>query len=119
VAADKFTAAEMLTMLRDKIWRQLDSKPGGTYTNAEPFISSISRNLQQEHLSIMLNMVASRPGSTVSKDLHAMLTLTVRELSEKIGHTLDGHKLDFASKAHLTECKSRIDRILSAPLRAE
>ncbi len=118
-AADKFTAAELLTTLRDKVWKQLDSKPGGTYTNAEPFISSISRNLQQEHLSIMLNMVASRPGSTVSKDLHAMLTLTVRELSEKIGHTLDGHKLDFASKAHLTECKSRIDRILSAPLRAE
>jgi hypothetical protein len=55
----------------------------------------------------------------MSKDLHAMVTLALQELSGKIGHALEGNKLDFASRAHLTECKSRIDRILSAPLKAE
>jgi hypothetical protein len=118
-AADKFTAAELITTLRDKVWRQLDSKRTGTFTDAEPYISSISRNLQQDHLFMLLSIAQGRPGATMSKDLHAMVTLALAELSAKIGHTLEANKLDFASKAHLTECKSRIDRILNAPLKAE
>jgi hypothetical protein len=46
----------------------------------------------------------------------------VRELNEKIGAVLDSAEkpgapatLDFASKAHLSECKSEIYRVLNAP----
>ena len=117
-AADKFTAAELITTLRDQIWSDLERADRGTYTDAKPFISSLRRNLQRDHLFGITSLAVGRPGATMSKDLHAMVALALRELSEKIEQTLDraGDRIDFASKAHLVESKSRIDRILDAPL---
>jgi len=58
----------------------------------------------------------------VSIDLQNMVRYALRDLGDQIGKTLDsakenngGSKIDFASRAHLTECKSQIDRVLNAP----
>lgn len=119
---NRFTAAEAITSLRDIVWAPLDKAADGKYTNAQPYLSSITRNLQREYLFMLTSTVSTRPGTTMSHDLHAMACQAMRELSDKIGRTLkatdlaDGKsKLDFASRAHLTECKSRIDRVLNAP----
>jgi len=119
---DKFTAAELITRLRDHVWGQLDrvgdSPP--ECTNSSPFIGSISRNLQREYLDLMLSIAQTTPGSVMSADLHGMLSHALRELSAKIGCTLDktGPQLDFASRAHLIEARSRIDRVLAAQFTA-
>jgi len=118
---NRFTAAELVTRTRDLVWRQLDAPRDGKFTNTNPFISSVGRSLHREYLDLILTTVQWGPGWGLSPDLHAMLGHAMRELSAKIGVTLGakwGENLDFASRAHLTECKSRIDRVLAAQFRA-
>ena len=117
-ADDKFTAAELFTTLSESIWPQLDGRQRGSFTDTNPLISSIERNLQQAYLFIMLSSVQSRPGAAMSADLQSMMRLSLRELSEKIAETLANNEVDFASRAHLVECKSRIDRVLDATYQA-
>lgn len=122
-AANKFTAAEFLATLRDIIWGQLNEPTKGgasnssAFTDAQPFLNSIERNLQRDYLDLMLSYARQRPGYAMSADLSSMVRQSLRDLSEKIGHAAAPDsklKLDFASRAHLVDCKSRIDRILEA-----
>ena len=115
---DKFTAAELITTLQKQVWQPLYRKAEGPYTDAAPLLSSIQRNLQRSHLTIMLNSSRAIPGATMSADLQAMIRLAMRDLSGRIARTLKNTKLDFASRAHLVECKSRIDRTLEAQFEA-
>jgi hypothetical protein len=92
-------------------------------------LSSIRRNLQKQHLQYMLASVDAPSGALTSPDLQSMVAFSMRELSDQIcgvlektksangngGATNGGPKLDFATRAHLSECKSKIDRVLSAP----
>jgi hypothetical protein len=119
-AADKFTVAEYLQRLQKACWGDaLDEKRAGrgTWTDAKPFVSGIRRSLQREYLSLMEPLVRMQPGVLNSPDLHAMLQHSLRKLSEGIGTVLETGKVDFASEAHLTACKSRIDRMLAPELR--
>lgn len=115
---EKFTAAELITTLRDEIWRQLDKPGAGPYTDANPLIGSLSRNLQRLYLEALLGPIQAGSGAPMSPDLCSMLRLAAQELSEKIGKTLKEAKPDFASRAHLAECKSHIDRVLEAQYQA-
>ncbi|MFQ5807836.1 MAG: hypothetical protein ACE5I3_15425, partial [Phycisphaerae bacterium] len=127
--SNKFTAAELITTLRSIIWGQLDEKPQKQYTDAEPYISSIGRNLQRAYLDLMLAQARSRPGSMMSADLSSMIRQSLRELSQRMDTPLGratkpgtfetrpdsrAQVLDFASRAHLIDCQSRIDRVLAA-----
>lgn len=119
-AADKLTAAEYIRSLRDIVWNGLNRPTDRAYTDAEPYLSSITRGLQREYLDSALVYAQLPPGALMSQDLHGMLRFALAELSEKIGKTLesartsDGSRLDFASRAHLSDSKSRIDRVLAA-----
>ncbi len=120
-AANKYTAAEHVKKLHDIVWAQLRELPKGQYADAEPYINSIDRNLQRNYLDLMLAYARLQPGALLSADLSSMVRQSLRELSSRIGRALrpgakEGEKvrLDFASRAHLTDCKSRIDRMLEA-----
>ncbi len=115
-ADDKFTAAELISTLRDSIWSELDdpAKTGGT--DAKPMIGSFRRNLQQQYLQNMLSIAELKASIGVSPDVQNMIRYSLRELSTKISKTLDAKdKIDFATRAHLNEAKVRIDRVLDAP----
>ncbi len=120
-APDRFTAAEHIRTLRDIVWAPLNQPRDRQYTDAEPFLSSITRGLQREYLVAMTAYAQVPPGALMSADVHGMLRYAMTELSEQIGKTLagaatsdGGSRLDFASRAHLVDCKSRIDRVLDA-----
>ena len=110
-ADERFPVAEVLTGTRDMVWGDLAKLPNGS--DQKPAISSIRRTLQREYLDMMVGMAQSRPGALMSADLHAMVRQALRELSEQIGR-VSAERRDFATKAHLNECKSRIDRVLDA-----
>jgi hypothetical protein len=121
-AEDKFTASELILTVRDTVWDNLTADEGVKYTNAKPKFSSIRRNLQKQHLAYMLAIVDADEGRLVSPDLQNQVRYSLRELNEKIGTMLESAekpgasgKLDFATKAHLSECKSEIYRVLNAP----
>jgi hypothetical protein len=119
---DKFTAAELISSVRNIIWNNLTIPDDSKYTDAKPMLSSIRRNLQKQHLQYLLAMADTPSTTLISPDLQSMVRFALRELSVQIGGVLEkarsganGSRLDFASRAHLTECRSQIDRILNAP----
>ena len=118
-ASDKLTVAEYLRTLQDAVWAEsIDGKRlgGGSWSDTSPFVSSIRRSLQREYLGIVEPMVRAKPGWYLSPDLHAMLQYSLQTLGEQLKTVADNSKCDFASRAHLAACKSRIDRMLSAEL---
>jgi hypothetical protein len=116
---DKFTAAELLTSLRDDIWSELQSPDADKkYTDAAPMISSIRRNLQRQHLSYLLASASGR-SSYMSPDLQSMVRQEARDLGDRISEVLAKNKqsdssgqIDFATRAHLSECRDEIDHAL-------
>ncbi len=116
-SADKFTAAELVTGVRNMIWTMPGD--GEKFTDAKPALSSIRRNLQRQHMEYLLALVDS--DGTMSPDLQAMCRQAAQDLSDQIGAVIGkakdgaGSKLDFATRAHLAGCKNQIDRVLNAP----
>lgn len=126
-APDKFTAAELLRDTTDMIWSELaavlQGRADGPFTEADPMVGSIRRNLQNDHLDMLLAYAEPGRRYYVSSDLHRMVRFATRRLADRIGEVLeraDGNDLtlDFATRAHLVEAKSRIDRFLEAQYQA-
>ena len=100
------------------IWGNLTPADASTkYTDAKPMLSSLQRNLQRQYVGYMLAIADSKPGALVSADVQSMVSYAMQELSEQIGATLAQGKdrIDFATRAHLSQTKSQIDRTLNAP----
>ena len=119
-ADDKFTIAEYFQKLKAGCWSDAldhDRLQNGTWTDSKPYISSVRRSLQREYLTLVEILVRYKPGTMLSPDVHAMLQCSIRDLSGELQQALQGdNNLDFASRAHLESCKSRIDRILTPEL---
>ena len=121
-AADKFTAAELINTVKTSIWSGLDLKDDAKHTDGKPMLSSIRRNLQRQHLQYLLAIADSEPGQLVSADVQSMVRFALRDLSNQINATLARadqpgvpSKVDFATRAHLTESRAQIERVLTAP----
>lgn len=121
-AEDKFTAAELITSVSKAIWGGLEIDDNAKFDDAHPMLTSIRRNLQVQHLQYLLAIADSNAGRLTSPDLQNMVRFALRDLSGRIGKVLTaaktdegGSRLDFATRGHLTECKSRIDRVLESP----
>jgi hypothetical protein len=108
---DKFTTAELLRRTIEVIWGNPRSIRGGS--DAKPAVSSIRRNLQQAHVGNLLAIARTRPGQVVSADLHSMVRYVLRDLADGLGESLKGNQ-DLATRAHLSEAKSLIERTLNA-----
>jgi hypothetical protein len=118
--ADKLTAAEYIQRVQAACWGDTcDAKraKGGNWTDAKPFVSDVSRSLQREYLGLMEPLVRIQPGLILSPDLDAMLKYSLRQLADQIDAVLQTGAVDFASAAHLKDCKTRIDRMLAPELR--
>jgi hypothetical protein len=116
--SDKFSVSELLTSLRDAVWAGLEKGTSGVeFTDAHPYLSSISRSLQRQHMELLVEGVLSPAADgDLPPDLHAIICGSARELSERIGKVLSGDQkvLDSASRGHLIECRSRLNRALEA-----
>jgi hypothetical protein len=117
---DRLTLAEYIQKLQRACWADaIDARSAaaGGWSDTNPFLTSIQRSLQREYLGLVEPIVRDRPGESVPPDIHAMLRYALQELSQQLGKTVQRGDLDFASRAHLDACKSRIDRMLSAELK--
>lgn len=118
-ASDKFTAAEYIQRIQAACWGPTVDQSGyerSRWSDGRPLVPDVRRSLQRQYLALVEPIVRTRPGYVLSPDLHAMMTQSMRNLSEQINEVLTNGNIDFASEAHLTECKSRIDRMLEAEL---
>ncbi len=118
-STEKLTVAEYLQRIQNGVWADTcDPRRAkeGDFSDESPFVSSIRRSLQREYLTLIEPLVRTRPGTVVSPDLHAMVQHAVAALGEAIDKVLETGQLDFASRAHLTACQSRIKRMLEPEL---
>jgi hypothetical protein len=115
---DALTLPEVMDAVSNAIWSEIEKAPSGNFTNRNPMISSLRRNLQSEHIDrlIDLRMPAMIRGEA-GKAVATLATRQLRTLSEKLKGLTEGSRfasLDTYTQAHLTEAKIRIDKALDA-----
>jgi len=115
---DMLTLPELMNTVTGAIWTEVETAPASSFSNRKPFISSIRRNLQREHLDRLVDL--SMPGTVrgaAGKPISNLATAKLRDLRERITRITDSDaagRIDDYSKAHLAEAGLRIDKVLDA-----
>ena len=85
-------------------------------TPRKPWISSLRRNLQREHLERLIDLTLPEAGFTAAyKPISNLALMKLRAIHEKIDRCLSQKgMMDAYSAAHLGEAKVRIEKALDA-----
>jgi len=114
---DVLTVPEVLTTVRDAVWDELDDGgPQGSYTARSPYISSLRRNAQREHINRLIDLSMPSGSGFYTAPVSNLSRMQLRELKGTIDSAMrrKGADLDPYSRAHLAEASSLIDRALNA-----
>jgi hypothetical protein len=113
---DALTLPEVLDAVYKEVWAEVTKEPEKAHTARTPYISSLRRNLQREHLERIFDL--SESGSSFSSANKAISTLALqqlRELKSAVTWALErSDKIDPYSKAHLSETLLRVEKVLDA-----
>ena len=110
---DALTLPEVLESLTNAIWQELENVPDKQYTARVPLVSSLRRNLQQEHLERLVDL--SVPGDVRTEAYKPIANLASFEL-DRIVRKIDtvltkgGNKLDPYTRSHLSELKEQVEK---------
>lgn len=108
------TLPEVLNTIEGEIWSEMD-KTGGTYTDRQPMISSLRRNLQREYVERLIDLSMPETWSQSShRPIANLALLHLRQLSNRLAKAQDAAGLDTYTRAHLSETKLRVDKALDA-----
>lgn len=116
---DALTLAELLDTVDKAVWIELQVKPDVTYTARKPLISSLRRNLQQEHLDRLIDLAIPDPsGPTAQKAISNLAMMQVRDLKDRITAALgsDPKRLDAYSRSHLEDSLAKITKLLDSQM---
>jgi len=113
---DVLTVPEVLTTVRDTVWTELDGGPQGSYSARSPYITSLRRNAQREHLNRLIDLSMPSGSGFYTAPVSNLSRMQLRELKGTIDSAMrrKGSDLDPYSRAHLAEASSLIDRALNA-----
>ncbi len=118
IAADQdaVTLPEVLETVRKAAWEDLDAfQDAGQYSPRKPFLSSLRRNLQREHIERLIDLATTtRATSASQKPISDLASGQLAELKAKIEGLAGKPNLDAYSKAHLREAVTRISKALDA-----
>ncbi|UCE46727.1 MAG: zinc-dependent metalloprotease, partial [Phycisphaerales bacterium] len=115
---DAITLPELLDTITEAVWSELDEKGGKKYTARKPMVSSLRRNLQREHMELLIDL--SKSGYFGTSAYRPIANLVVEQLTEirddKIGRVLETHaeNLDPYTRAHLKDASAQIKKALEA-----
>jgi hypothetical protein len=116
--ADALTLPELLDAISGEIWSELDKEVGKKYTAREPMISSLRRNLQREHVELLIDLSKSDfLGAAAYKPIGNLVMEKLRQIKEeKIDRVLQASPENFDpyTKAHLDDASMQIDKALKA-----
>ncbi len=110
------TLPELLDEISSAIWTELDAKPKQQATARKPWISSLRRNLQREHLERLIDLTLPDAGYTAAyKPISNLVMVKLRKIKDSISKALEQKgMLDPYSAAHLAEAQLRIGKALDA-----
>ena len=113
------TLPDLLKALSTEIWSELDQKPNQGATARKPLVSSLRRNLQQEHIDRLITL--SLPGNGSGAAYKAIALLARQELVEirdRVAKAAKdwGGKVDPYTRAHLGRLQDQITKVLDAQM---
>ncbi|MCR9075092.1 MAG: zinc-dependent metalloprotease [bacterium] len=113
---DALTLAELMQSVTEAIWSELGEDISGSYSDREPMISSLRRNLQREHLSRLIDMAFTDSGfNSSSKPVRMLSTMHLRKIKDGVDGVLENRdSLDSYTRAHLEEISVRVGKALDA-----
>jgi hypothetical protein len=114
---DILTLPELLDAISSAVWKELDGKPADKATARQPWISSLRRNLQREHLERLVDLTLPDAGFTAAyKPISNLAMMQLRQIRDTAEGLLKDSKenLDPYSLAHLQEAEMRISKALDA-----
>ncbi len=112
---DAFTAAELLGRLTAAIFGETEKLREGKFTDRQPAVGSLRRNLQQHYFQRLAELAMGRADAPA--DCETVAAAELRSLEGRIQGVLGGKaQLDGYTRAHLTELAARIRKVLDARL---
>lgn len=114
---DVVTVPEVMAEVHQAVWSELDDDPSRMHDARNPYISSLRRNLQREHLERLIDMSMPsngfRAASVPVRDLSRMQLSELRNQLPDFMIANEGN-LDAYTNAHLQETMAMIDRAMDA-----
>jgi hypothetical protein len=107
---DAVTLPEILSSLTDAIWGELEKNPDKQYTARVPLVSSLRRNLQQEHLGRLVDLSSPSDRETNESD-KPIANLASAELSRILLNGKARKMADPYTLAHLLKLKEQVDKL--------
>ncbi|MCO8120529.1 zinc-dependent metalloprotease [Stieleria sp. TO1_6] len=114
---DTLTLPELLNTISSAAWTELDSECPENRSNRKPMISSLRRNLQQEHVQRLIDLILEKNDRTAAyKPISDLARMQLIDLQSKIENRIKQceEKMDAYSRAHLLEVSMRITQALKA-----
>ena len=108
---DALTLNEIVNTVTDCVWKELAEQPEGEFSERQPAISSLRRNLQTEHLERLFDLAGETKSSTAAmKPIANLASMKLKDLHGKIKAAADNEKLDAYTRAHLLDSEERIQK---------
>jgi hypothetical protein len=115
---DAVTIPEVLSGITAAVWRETDKNPDKPHTPRVPMISSLRRNLQQEHLDrlIELTLPPKFTDTEASKAISNLALVEVKKVQANVERILKEApaNLDPYTSAHLQKVQTQIAKALNA-----
>jgi hypothetical protein len=110
---DAVTLPEVMEKIVNAIFTELELDGNGQYTDREPMISSLRRNLQSEMTERLIDLAMD--GGRMPRPIQTLALYHLRQLDDKLFAILNNNPdIDTYSKAHLGDISGRIDKALNA-----
>ena len=111
---EAYTLAEHIRSLTSAVWSNSDKSLSKTYSDRDPFISSVRRGLQRAYTQQLEMYLLSPAGRMVPADANALIRMTSEQLHEQLSKIVDKTNLDDASRAHIMDVQRRLRKALDA-----
>lgn len=115
---DAVTLPEVLAAITANVWRETDKNPDKPHTPRVPMVSSLRRNLQQEHIDrlIELTLPPKFVDTEASKAIANIALVEVKKVQTNVERILKEApgNLDPYTSAHLQKVQTQITKALNA-----
>jgi len=111
--ADALTLPEVINEVSEAIWGEIfEDGLEGDWTNRQPMISSLRRNLQREYIIYLVDLSQLSGTWGPPRPVQSLSLEWMNRLLDQIGEILDDEdmieNLDDYTRAHLQECRTRL-----------
>ncbi|MBI4242720.1 MAG: zinc-dependent metalloprotease [Planctomycetes bacterium] len=100
-----YSASELFKSLTSSIWSEVTGKAKN--------VNSFRRNLQRVHLDILSRYVLA-PSGSIPEDARSLARFHLTKILDSVDNALANADLNDATKAHLTESRAKIAKVLEA-----